>query len=69
MIEMDNEIDKLYREKYDMINKLKKIEEKIKVLEKERIASCNHKWVTEREQGIYGNKFTYCEHCKVNRIW
>tara|TARA_B100000686_G_C16367416_1_gene750800 strand:+ start:37 stop:246 length:210 start_codon:yes stop_codon:yes gene_type:complete len=69
MDQLNNNIEELYREKYDMINKLKIIEKKINILEKERISKCDHEWVTEREPGVYGEKYTYCKYCKVNRVW
>lgn len=27
---------------------------------------CNHNWITEREDGPYGERYTYCNHCKIN---
>ena len=69
MEELNNNIGELCREKYIMINKLKIIEEKIKQLEKERVLKCSHEWITERESGIYGEKYIYCKHCGVNKVW
>ena len=69
MDKLNNDIGELYKKKYDLIKELKIIEEKINILEKERISKCDHKWVTEREPGVYGEKYTYCEHCKVDRVW
>lgn len=62
-----DKLDDLYDKKYKLLYELKVIDEQIKVLEKERISKCNHEWVTEREQGIYGEKYTYCKNCGINR--
>lgn len=64
-----DKLDELYDKKYKLLDELKEIEEKINVLEKQRISKCNHKWVTEKEVGIYGDKFTYCEICRINRYY
>lgn len=64
-----DKLNDLYDKKYKLLDELKEIEEKINVLEKQRISKCNHKWVTEKEVGIYGDKFTYCEICRINRYY
>ena len=62
-----DKLNELYDIKYRLLYELKKTEIKIKILEKERISKCNHEWVTERESGMYGEKFTYCKNCGINR--
>ena len=27
----------------------------------------SHDWISEREDGMYGEIFTYCKHCRVDR--
>lgn len=65
-----DKLNELYDIKYKLLYELKKTEEKIKILEKERVSKCNHEFITERETGVqYGSKFTYCKHCGVNKVW
>ena len=61
---MDN-LDELYKKKYDLIKELKIVEKNIKEVEKERVLKCSHEWVREREPGIYGELFTYCKNCGI----
>lgn len=63
---MDN-LDELYKKKYDLIKELKMIDKKIKEVEKERVLKCSHEWERKREPGIYGELFTYCKNCGINR--
>lgn len=66
---MEN-LDELYKKKYDLIKELKIVENKIKEVEKERVLKCSHEFITERETGVqYGSKFTYCKNCGVNKVW
>ena len=63
---MEN-LDELYKKKYDLIKELKIIEKKIKEAEKNRVLKCSHEWIREREPGMYGEVFTYCKNCGINR--
>ena len=56
--------------------KMKILSSKIKVMEDIIIQNCEnsntgHNWITEREQCMYGDKFTLCKKCgvdfKINR--
>tara|TARA_B100000035_G_C21022136_1_gene564499 strand:+ start:636 stop:845 length:210 start_codon:yes stop_codon:yes gene_type:complete len=69
MEKLNNNINELYKKKYDLIKELKIVEKKIKEVEKERVLKCSHEWITEREPGMYGENFTYCKYCRVNKIW
>ena len=31
------------------------------------VAGCRHEWKTYREQGMYGEKYTYCVKCGADR--
>ena len=49
-----------------LINNNKKLKfEKKSLIEKQCIEN-GHKWITEREKGPYGEKFTFCKLCKIN---
>lgn len=65
----NDELNELIEYKYELMNKLKEVEIKIKKLEDIKIKNCNHSWRTEREDGIYGERYTYCIYCGVNRNW
>lgn len=28
--------------------------------------NCTHKWITEIEEGPYGERFTFCEKCRIS---
>ena len=61
----------LVKEKLNLINKLKLLENDIKNKNYEianhcKIVNNGHKWITEREGGVYGEKFTYCKICKID---
>ena len=62
---MDN-LNELYNEKTVLENKLKIINEKIKILEQEKINNCDHDFIVEREDCMYGEKYRYCKHCRVD---
>jgi len=66
-MEKSNELNELYEKKYDLLDELKIVEKKINILEKERVLKCSHEWIREREPGMYGELFTYCKNCGINR--
>ena len=57
----------LINEKYELLEKLKNVEIKIKEFDDYIGKQCKHEWITEREDGIYGGRFTVCKICKINR--
>ena len=69
--ELLNKKKELIKEKYDLIKKLKLKEEEIKNNKNDMAKLCKkinngHKWITVRENGPYGEKFTYCKICKID---
>lgn len=62
------QINNLINEKYEYIKHIDFLQYSIKELQKKKQLFCystgGHKWVTEKENGIYGEIFTYCEKCK-----
>ena len=68
IIQYENQIKGLIKEKQDYIQKIDNIQHTIRLLEEKKSFFCystgGHKWITEREGGLYGETFTYCEKCK-----
>jgi len=69
---MDNEVNLIEKQiitNKNLINKLinnnKKLEFEKKAIIKKQCIKNGHKWVTEREKGPYGEKFTFCKLCKI----
>lgn len=65
-----NDRNNLVNEKCNLLNKLKLLEKDINNKNYEIANLCKiqngHMWITEREGGIYGEKFTYCKICKID---
>lgn len=64
----ENKINNLINEKREYMKKIDFLQHSINELREKKQFFCystgGHKWVTEREGGIYGELFTYCEKCK-----
>lgn len=68
-IELHEYKNELIELKHEYINKLNRIEEQIKVVQSQIYKQCaiknkGHKWIREREEGMYGETFFYCEYCR-----
>lgn len=52
----------------NIINNIIEINNKLEIKKNEIIKNncINHKWITEREKGPYGEKFTFCKYCKIS---
>ena len=59
--------EKLIKEKYAFLKKIIDIEKEINALDQVIINNCIHEWITEREDCLYGEKFTYCKKCGLHR--
>ena len=57
----------LVNEKYELQKRLKQIELTLKDLEITIVNNCKHEWKTEREDGMYGERYTLCKNCGVYR--
>ena len=57
----------LVNEKYELLNRLKQIELTLEDLQITIVNNCKHEWVTKREEGMYGERYTICKHCGVYR--
>ena len=57
----------LVSEKYKLQNRLKQIELTLKDLEITIVNNCKHEWITKREDGMYGERYTLCKNCGVYR--
>ena len=68
---MDNncnsKINDLLKQKYEYKKKIIGIEEEIEILLKEIVNNCNHEWIREREPGQYGELYTICSKCRVDK--
>lgn len=65
--ELQNRIKNMYQVKCFHQSEIKKIENLIEETQKKIVQSCNHEWVTEREDGQYGELYTTCKKCGLDR--
>ena len=70
-IDLENKLKKLYNEKYECELNMKLIEKEIKNTKYNISKVCldknkGHDWVSEREEGPYGERFTYCSKCRID---
>lgn len=60
----------LIKERYNLIKKLETLDKDIKNENYNLAKLCKsrtgHKWISVRESGSYGEKFTYCKFCKID---
>ena len=71
MDKLNNEKQKLLSEKSNYLDIIKQIEKEILEKEKQIANTCKienggHKWISEREDGPYGERYTFCERCKID---
>lgn len=55
------------QQKYDYLQKIQFCEEEIEKLNKLIVNNCDHEWITERESGQYGERWTFCKKCRLDR--
>lgn len=65
MEEINNKLKELIKIKYKLQSELNTIEKEINKLNENKIKLCKHEWVTEREECMYGERFTYCKYCGI----
>lgn len=68
---LNNEKQQLIKDKTNYLTMVKNIEKEIENKEREISRICKsvnngHKWITERESGLYGENFTFCQQCKID---
>lgn len=67
--EYNHTIDEMKKEKEMYERKIEYFQQQIDEINKNKQQYCKrtggHTWKTEREQGLYGELFTYCEICKL----
>ena len=72
-------MESLKQKKQELETKKKELQDKIKIVDNEINNTINeiyalckkntgHKLITEREPGLYGERFTYCELCGYERM-
>ncbi len=64
-----NEKKNLIKEKYNIKSRLEVIEKRLEEIQDNIINNCDHEWITEREDCMYGERFTYCKKCGVFRTF
>ena len=68
--DIDTEIQNLNEIREQKLKELKYIEYEIKKCKIKKFKVCKenggHDFITEREDGIYGEIFTYCKNCNYN---
>ena len=68
---LHNKIKKLYNEKQECKLKIKLLDREVIKTQYKLSDLClknngKHEWVTEIEDGPYGERFTYCKKCKID---
>lgn len=66
MIDIKEKMKIILKERSDLERRLKDINIQLSSLERKHIKACEemgHDLHTEREQGPYGERFTYCSRC------
>ena len=69
----DEKVNNLKKIKYEYIDKIKELEAEIEKIICEKYKECKeinngqHIWVSEREEGPYGEIFHYCKYCNYER--
>lgn len=68
IIQYETQIKNLIIEKHEYMQKIDNLQHSIRLLEEKKSFFCHsmggHKWITEREGGLYGETYSYCEKCK-----
>ena len=70
--ELKDKINLLQNKKFEYLSKITNIENEIKKSKREIAKTClkennnTHLWITETEDGPYGERFTFCEKCKID---
>ena len=62
-----NRLKELYDQKQKFFKKIKDIESEIDLIQKNNIKKCEHIWIREREPGQYGELWTFCKKCRVDK--
>ena len=57
----------LVLEKHELQKRLKQIELTLEDLQITIVNNCKHEWITKREEGIYGERYTICKNCDAYR--
>lgn len=60
--------ERLIQLKYEYKEQLQSIEKELDIVQNQIYEQCaiknnGHKWIREREAGIYGETFFYCKYC------
>lgn len=64
---LKDQIITLQNDKKNLQHKIENIDHELnkKIIEVSKLCN-NHKWKIEREDGIYGEKYVYCEKCGID---
>ena len=70
--ELKEKINLLRNKKFEYLSKVQNIEKQMEETKKQIAKLClkennnDHKWTTERDDGPYGERFTFCEKCGID---
>ena len=74
MLTIIKNMDKIYEKKLklestkqNLFKQIKEIDNILEEINQVIINNCIHEWITEREDGMYGERFTYCKKCNILR--
>ena len=70
-VDLDEYKLSLYEQKRYLQDKISIINSKLKeantlISKKCEKINGSHEWISEREEGMYGERFTFCKHCRVD---
>ena len=69
MIELEEKIKVMLKQRTELEIQLKNVDTQLSSLKNNHIKACGemgHELRTEREQGPYGERFTYCTRCEYS---
>ena len=66
---LDEKMNELYKFRHELMDKLEIVNKNISLLEKDKVKNCEHIWVVDREDCAYGERYTYCSKCRVDKTY
>lgn len=66
MFSLQKKREELIKKQYETERILQNLKQDILDINYKISNNCQHKWVTEVEEGPYGGRFKYCEKCRIS---